>query len=110
MSTIVYISFPQVVGALAGGKLDAAVVAEPFLTLALDEGAKQFATHLDAVCAKTCQLGFWLARASINPNLAARFRNAVQNAAVWANQDKNDGSAAGFSQNTHRSTRRTSRG
>ena len=87
---IVYIPFPQVVGAITGGNLDAAVVAEPFLTLALDNGAKQFATHLDAVCARTCQLGLWVARASVNPNLAARFRNAVQNAAVWANQDKND--------------------
>jgi NitT/TauT family transport system substrate-binding protein len=87
---IQYIPFPQVVGALAGGRLDAAVVAEPFLTLALDDGAKQFATHLDAVCQTTCQLGLWLARANVNPNLAARFRNAVQNAAVWANEDKND--------------------
>ena len=87
---IVYIPFPQVVGALAGARLDAAVVAEPFLTQALEQGAKQFATHLDAVCSKTCQLGLWLARANVNPNLAARFRNAVQNAAVWANQDRND--------------------
>ena len=87
---IEYIPFPQVVGALAGGQLDAAVVAEPYLTLALEQGAKQFAKHLDAVCSKTCQIGFWLTRDGVDQNLVARFRNAVQNAAVWANQDKND--------------------
>jgi NitT/TauT family transport system substrate-binding protein len=87
---IQYVPFPQVPAALKGGQIDAAVVAEPFLTLALDQGAKQFAKHLDVVCQKTCQLGLWLARANVNPNLAARFRNAVQNAAVWANQGKND--------------------
>ena len=87
---IQYVPFPQVVGALAGGQLDAAVVAEPYLTLALEQGAKQFAKHLDAVCSKTCQIGFWLTRDGVDQNLVARFRNAVQNAAVWANQDKND--------------------
>jgi NitT/TauT family transport system substrate-binding protein len=87
---IIYIPFPEVPAALKGGNIDAAVVAEPFLTLALEQGAKQFAKHLDAVCPKTCQVGLWLARAGVNPNLVARFRNAVQNAAVWANQDKND--------------------
>jgi ABC-type nitrate/sulfonate/bicarbonate transport system substrate-binding protein len=42
------------------------------------------------VCTKVCLLTFWLARANVDPNLAARFRNAVQKAAGWANNDKND--------------------
>jgi NitT/TauT family transport system substrate-binding protein len=87
---IVYIPFSQVPAALTGGNADAAVVAEPFLTLALDQGAKQLAKHIDTVCPKTCQIGLWLARADVNQNLAARFRNAVQNASLWANQERND--------------------
>ena len=35
-----------------------------------------------------------MARANVDANLSARFRNAVQNAAVWANQDKNDAAGA----------------
>ena len=87
---IVHIGFPQVVAPLTQGTVDAAVIAEPYLTLALEQGAKQFAKHLDAVCSKPCPVGYWLTRDSVDQNLVARFRNAVQNAAAWANQDKND--------------------
>ena len=48
----------------------------------------------NAVCSKDCVLTFWMARADVDANLVARFRNAIQNAAVWANQDKNDAASA----------------
>ena len=44
----------------------------------------------DAVCSTDCLLTFWIARKDISPDLAARFRNAIQAAAVWANQKRND--------------------
>ena len=46
------------------------------------------------MCSKICLITFWMARADVDANLAARFRNAIQNAAVWANQDKNDAASA----------------
>jgi NitT/TauT family transport system substrate-binding protein len=85
-----YIAFPQMLGPLAQGTVDAALLPEPYLTLALQQGAKRVASPFQAVCSKTCQLTFWVARADIDENVRARFRNAIQNAAVWANQDKND--------------------
>jgi ABC-type nitrate/sulfonate/bicarbonate transport system substrate-binding protein len=42
------------------------------------------------VCSHNCLLTVWLARKDVDPNLAARFRNAIQAAAVWANQKRND--------------------
>ncbi len=59
-------------------------------TQALEQGAKRIANPFRAVCSKVCVVTFWLARAGVDQNLAARFRNAVQSAAVWANQKKND--------------------
>jgi NitT/TauT family transport system substrate-binding protein len=85
-----YIPFPQMLGPLAQGTVDAAFLPEPYLTLALQQGAKRVASPFQAVCSKTCQLTFWIARADVDQNLVARFRNAIQNASVWANQDKND--------------------
>jgi NitT/TauT family transport system substrate-binding protein len=85
-----YIPFPQMLGPLAQGTVDAALLPEPYLTLALQQGAKRVVSPFQAVCSKTCQLTFWIARADVDENVRARFRNAIQNAAVWANQDKND--------------------
>ena len=87
---IAFIPFAQMLGALAQGTIDAALVPEPWRTLALQQGAKHIAYPWNAVCAQTCVLAFWIAPANVDPNLAARLRNAIQNAAVWANQRKND--------------------
>ena len=78
------------VGPLIQGTFDAAFVPEPYRTQALEQGARRIANPFQAVCTKVCVLTFWIARASVDPNLAARFRNAIQSAAVWANQRKND--------------------
>ena len=85
-----YIPFAQMLGPLAQGTVDAALLPEPYRTQALQQGSKHIAYPFDAVCSKVCQLTFWIARADVDQNLIARFRNAVQAAAVWANQDKND--------------------
>jgi NitT/TauT family transport system substrate-binding protein len=85
-----YIPFTQMLGPLAQGTVDAAFMPEPFLTLATSQGSKRIANAFNATCPKSCLLTFWVGRASVDANLAARFRNAIQAAAVWANQKKND--------------------
>jgi NitT/TauT family transport system ATP-binding protein len=82
--------FPQMLGPLNKGRVDAAVMPEPFLTVALQQGAMRIAPIFDAVCARDCLATVWMARRDVEPNLAARFRKAIQSAAAWANQDENE--------------------
>lgn len=87
---ITFIPFAQMLSPLAQGTVDAALLPEPFRTQALQRGSKHIAYPFGAVCSKVCQLTFWITRADVDQNLIARVRNALQAAAVWANQDKND--------------------
>jgi NitT/TauT family transport system substrate-binding protein len=87
---LVELPFPQMLGPLRRGQIDAAVLPEPFLTLALQAGAGRVANILHAVCREDCLITVWLARKDMDPVLAARFRNAIQAAAVWANREQND--------------------
>jgi ABC-type nitrate/sulfonate/bicarbonate transport system substrate-binding protein len=88
------IPFPEMLGPLRRGTVDAAVLPEPFLTLAVREGAKRIGDPFRAVCARTCLLTVFVARSDVDPLLAARVRNAIQAAAVWANKKKNDPASA----------------
>jgi NitT/TauT family transport system substrate-binding protein len=81
--------FPQMIAPLIRGQLDAAWLPEPYATQALQRGGRVIALPFDATCAQVCLLTAWMARKDVDPNLAARFRNAVQAAAVWANQKRN---------------------
>ncbi len=92
--TIKFVPFVDMLPALSNGSTDAAFMPEPYLTIAQQQGLKIVATPFDAVCSKVCVLTFFLARADVDANLVARFRNAIQNAAVWANQPKNDPASA----------------
>jgi NitT/TauT family transport system substrate-binding protein len=87
---IVEIPFPQMLGPLSRGRVDAAVVPEPFLTLALQRGAVRIAHIFNAVCTRDCLATVWMARRDVDSNLAARFRNAIQAAAAWANREENE--------------------
>jgi NitT/TauT family transport system substrate-binding protein len=86
----VELPFPQMLGPLGRGTIDAAILPEPYVTLALRRGAKRVANVLHATCAVDCLLTVWMTRRDADPLLAARFRNAIQAAAVWANQPRND--------------------
>lgn len=86
----VQMPFAQMIGPLSKGRVDAAVVPEPFLTLVLQRGATRVAPILNAVCPRDCLGTVWMARRDIDSNLAARFRNAIQAAAAWANQEEHD--------------------
>ena len=81
--------FPLMMGPLEEGTVDAAYLPEPWLTVALQLGAKRIAYPFDAVCSKVCLLTVWVANGDVSANVAARFRNAIQASAVWANQKKN---------------------
>jgi NitT/TauT family transport system substrate-binding protein len=83
-------AFAQMLGPLSRGRVDAAVVPEPVLTLALKRGATRIAHIFNAVCAQDCLATVWMARRDVNPDLATRFRHAIQAAAVWANQGENE--------------------
>jgi NitT/TauT family transport system substrate-binding protein len=87
---LVEIPFPQMLGPLTHGDVDAAVLPEPFLTLATRLHAKRIAYIFNAVCPQACLSTLWMARKDIDPTLAARFRNAIQAGAVWANQKRNN--------------------
>jgi NitT/TauT family transport system substrate-binding protein len=86
---LVEMPFPQMLGPLSRGSVDAAVVPEPLLTIALQRGATRIAPIFNAVCARDCLATVWIARRDVDPDLAARFRNAIQAAAAWADQAEN---------------------
>ena len=88
--TLVRAAFPDMIGALARGDVDAAVLPEPFLTVAKKQGGKLVAPIFQSVCSSDCLLTAWIARSDVDRNLAARFRNAIQEAAIWANRKQND--------------------
>jgi NitT/TauT family transport system substrate-binding protein len=83
------IPFAQMLGSLTRGTVDAAVLVDPFLTLSKERGAKVVGYHVDSVCPEGCLVTVWAARRDVDANLAARFRNAIQAAAVWANDPRN---------------------
>jgi NitT/TauT family transport system substrate-binding protein len=91
---ISYVPFVEMLPQLTNGGADAAFMPEPFLTQAAQEGAKIAAYPFNATCSKPCVITFFMARADVDGNLVARFRNAIQKAAVWASQPKNDAASA----------------
>ena len=87
---LVEMPFAQMLGPLRRGTIDAAALPEPFVTLALERGARRVANHLHAVCQQECLLTVWMTRRDLDATVAARLRNAIQAAAAWANQPRND--------------------
>ena len=81
--------FAQMLAPLLRGELDAAWLPEPWATLALQRGARAIALPFDAVCTQDCLLTVFIAHRNVDSDLAARFRNAIQAAAVWGNQKLN---------------------
>jgi NitT/TauT family transport system substrate-binding protein len=79
--------FPQMAGALAAGRIDAAVVAEPELSDALGHDARLLAPVYTAV-AKEFLIGAWFARADwakAHPDVVKRFAAAIVETSRWAN-------------------------
>jgi NitT/TauT family transport system substrate-binding protein len=81
--------FAQMLGPLTRRTIDAAVVPEPYLTMAKQRGARVVAPIFQSVCATECLLTTWVARRDVDSALALRFRNAIQAASAWANKVEN---------------------
>jgi NitT/TauT family transport system substrate-binding protein len=81
--------FATMLDPLKRGQIDAAVMPEPYVTEALGRGSHRVAMPFDATCRSQCMITGWMARKDVDPGLAARFRNAIQAASVWADQKKN---------------------
>ena len=86
--------FAQMLGPLLKGDFDAALLPEPFLTIAEGKGARRVAYPFDAVCTKECLLTTWIARKDMDSDVAARYRKGIEAAAVWANDRSNDAESA----------------
>jgi NitT/TauT family transport system substrate-binding protein len=81
--------FAQTLGPLSRGTIQAAVLPEPFVTLARRGGAKGVAKIYSSVCKRTCLYTGWMVRTDFDPAIAARFRRAIEAAAVWADKKSN---------------------
>ena len=76
-------------------RVDAALLPEPLATRALDGGGRRIALPFDAVCTRDCLLLVWAARRDVDPDLAARFRVAVQKAARVGESTRSNYAASG---------------
>ncbi|MDF2752414.1 MAG: hypothetical protein K0S82_797 [Gaiellaceae bacterium] len=84
------IPFAQMLGPLQRGTIDVGLLPEPFLTIGKRRGLKPIGSILNSVCPQVCLSTMWMGRRDVDRNLAARFRNAIQTASVWANQERNE--------------------
>lgn len=82
-------TFPDMLALLVRGEIAAAVLPEPYLTQALARGGTRIANVFGAVCPRLCLNTGWMARADVDPSVAARFRTAIQAAGAWANKKEN---------------------
>jgi ABC-type nitrate/sulfonate/bicarbonate transport system substrate-binding protein len=86
----VEVPFPQMGAALARGTVDAAVISEPSLTIARNNGlTRDFAKVYDAMSTEVMN-GAWFTTmpfAQKNPELIKRFQAAIYETAKWANKN-----------------------
>lgn len=88
---VVEVPYPEMAAALAQHRIDAAYLAEPFLTAAKDK-VKPIAPVNDAVAPHFMVTGWLSDEAWIrsNPRLVARFAAVLRQAAQWANTHPKD--------------------
>jgi NitT/TauT family transport system substrate-binding protein len=82
--------FPDMLGALDTGRVDAALIAEPVLSDALAHGNRILGNAYDAI-APSFLIGAWFttgAWAKAHPDVVKRFQKAMFASAVWANKNR----------------------
>jgi NitT/TauT family transport system substrate-binding protein len=82
--------FPEMIGAINTGRVDAALIAEPVLSSALANGSRVLGYAYDAV-APNFMIGAWFttgAWAKKNPDVVRRFQKAMLATAAWANKNR----------------------
>ena len=82
-------TFPQIVESLGANRIDAAIVADPFIAQA-KAGARIFADAYDAIGSRYI-IGCWFTTkqwAAAHTDLANRFTQVIAKTALWANKNK----------------------
>lgn len=86
----VELPFPQTPEAIAAGRIDAAYLTEPFITIAVKRNLAKILTSGDDAIGKTYASTAWYttaAWAKAHPDLVTRFTAAIREAAGWANKN-----------------------
>lgn len=84
---LIELRYPQMIAGLTAGRIDAAMLTEPWQTLARDGADRLYAKPLDSI-APEFNIGVWVttrAWALAHPDLVQRFAGAIYAAAKWAN-------------------------
>jgi NitT/TauT family transport system substrate-binding protein len=84
---MIELGYPEMIAGLAAGRIDAAILAEPWQTTARNGDDRLFAKPFDSI-APVFNIGVWAAQKSwvqAHPDLARRFAGAIYAAAKWAN-------------------------
>ena len=87
----VEVTFPETAAAMAAGRVDAAYMVEPFLTVAAKKGdARILAGGDDAIGSRYTSTGWYATTqwAKAHPDLVARFADAMTASARWANANQ----------------------
>ena len=87
----VEVTFAETAAAMTAGRVDAAYMVEPFLTVAAKKGdARILATGDDAIGPKFTSTGWYATSqwAKAHPDLVERFANAMMESARWANANQ----------------------
>lgn len=84
---MIELGYPEMIAGLAAGRIDAAMLAEPWQTTARNGGDRLYAKPFDAI-APEFTIGVWTSTrtwADGHADLARRFAGAIYAAAKWAN-------------------------
>jgi NitT/TauT family transport system substrate-binding protein len=84
---VIELGYPEAIAGLAAGRIDAAMLTEPWATTARDGGDRLYAKPEDSI-APEFNIGAWAttrAWAQAHPDLVKRFAAAIYLAAKWAN-------------------------
>jgi NitT/TauT family transport system substrate-binding protein len=81
---------PAANDAVASGKVDAAILGEPFVTFGGDRGLRALVADKNAIASRYALAGFMTTKdwAAKNPQLAAKFIAAIKETAQWANTNR----------------------
>ena len=85
----VEVPIPAANDAVASGRVDAAVIGEPFVTFGADKGLRGIYMDKNAIAARYVLSGFFTTTdwAAKNPALARKFIAAIKETAQWANSN-----------------------
>jgi NitT/TauT family transport system substrate-binding protein len=84
---MIELGYPEMIAGLSAGRIDAAMLAEPWQTTARSGDDRLYAKPFDSI-APEFNIGVWAttrAWAQAHPDLAKRFAGAIYAAAKWAN-------------------------